>query len=87
MTMQKLKFCTKIEIDSFIKLDYNTLDFILSKYTNYNILGKFDKNGNKIRYKRHSNLSKMCIMALNIKLMRSMSYHKNCYFEYEKNWN
>ena len=83
---EKPKFCTKKEIDLFIQLDNKTLDFILSKYTNWNILGRFDKNGNKIRYKRHSYLSKMCIMAKNIKVMRSLSYNRNCYFEYDKNW-
>ena len=81
---QENKFCTKREIDSFINLSDKTLDFILSKYTNYNTLGYWDKFGNKIKYERHGDLSKMCIMAKNIKCMRSLSYHKNCYFDYDK---
>jgi len=83
---EKSKFCTKKEIDSFIQLDFKTLDSILLNYTNWHILSKTDQFGNKIRYKRHSYLSKMCIMALNIKCMRSLSYNRNCYFEYDKNW-
>lgn len=74
-------FCTKKEIDSFIQLDSKTLHFILSKYTNWNILGKTDQFGNKIRYKRHSYLSKMCNFALNIKCMRSLSYYGSIYFD------
>ena len=69
---EKSKFCTKKEIDSFIKLSSDNLNFILSKYTNHP--------------NKHNNLSKMCNFALNIKCMRSLSYNRNCYFEYDKNW-
>ena len=60
-------FCTKKEIDSFIKLSSDNLNFILSKYTNHP--------------NKHNNLSRMCIFALNIKLMRSLSYYRSCYFD------
>ena len=60
-------FCTKKEIDSFINLSSDNLNFILSKYTNHP--------------NKHNNLSKMCIKALNIKLMRSLSYYRSCYFD------
>ena len=64
-------FSTKKEIDSFIQLDYNTLDFILSKYTKYG-------------YKKYDHLSRMCIFAKNIKCCRSLGGY-NTYCDLDKN--
>tara|TARA_Y100000310_G_C20555462_1_gene750279 strand:- start:360 stop:788 length:429 start_codon:yes stop_codon:yes gene_type:complete len=63
-------FCTKKQIDSFINLSSDNLNFILSKYTNHP--------------NKHNNLSRMCIFALNIKCCRSLGGY-NTYCDLDKN--